>query len=101
MTRSRESRLPCPTAAFPLELYRGRSVYTAEVQAAEVDIRRAGGFDALDQLRLVEHDGERVVFATPSGEVARQVVVTPGPTLPKSCGAEPEQVPVFDVRELA
>ena len=84
----------------PLELYRGRSIYPSEVQAAEVDIRLAGGFDRLDDLRLVEHAGERVVFSTPTGDTARRVVTRPGPTLPKSCGAEPEQVSVFDIQEV-
>jgi hypothetical protein len=84
----------------PLELYRGRSIYPAEVQAVEVDIRLAGGFDRLDELRLVSHVGDHVVFETPTGETARRVSSRPGPTLPKSCGAEPEQVSVFDVEEV-
>ena len=84
----------------PLELYRGRSIYPAEVQAAEVDIRLAGGFDRLDELRLVSHVGEQIVFATPAGDSARRVSSRPGPILPKSCGAEPEQVSVFDVQAV-
>lgn len=84
----------------PLDLYRGRSIYPANVQAAEVDIRKTHGLDTLDELRLVAVDGERVTFAGPAGEHVRRVVSREGPTLSKSCGAEPEQVSVFDVCEL-
>lgn len=81
----------------PLDLYRGRSVYQAEVQAAEVAIRQAHGLERLDDLRLVGVEGERVTFATPAGEQTRRVVAREGPTLSKSCGAEPEPVTVFVV----
>lgn len=84
----------------PLDLYRGRSIYPPEVQAAEVAIRQAHGLDRLDDLRLVAVDGERVAFATPTGEHTRRVMVLEGPTLSKSCGAEPERVSVFEVEEV-
>ncbi|MFN8223620.1 MAG: sucrase ferredoxin [Gaiellales bacterium] len=84
---------------LPLELYRGRSLYPVEVQAAEVHIRRTGGFDGIGDLSLVAAEGGLVTFRTPAGEATRRVVAVPGPVLPKSCGAEPEQVTRFDVEE--
>ena len=75
---------------IPLDLYRGRTIYDAPVQAAEIALRSATGLDAISDLRLLGHDGDRVAFATPAGERTLLVEELPGPTVPPSCGTEPE-----------
>lgn len=75
---------------IPLDLYRGRTIYAAPVQAVDIAIRLAGGFNAVGDLRLLEHEEERVTFATPTGDVTARVEKRLGAPLPASCGAEPE-----------
>jgi hypothetical protein len=81
---------------IPLEHYRGRSLYAPRVQAAEVALRRARGLDALGDVRFVADDGETVELAVPGGTVSCRVAEAPGPVVPPSCGAEPEQTVVFE-----
>ena len=80
---------------IPLDLYRGRTIYGAPVQAAEIALRSATGLDAITDLRLVEHAGDRVTFATPAGERRVRVEQHSGPVVPPSCGAEPEPTSVW------
>jgi hypothetical protein len=75
---------------IPLDLYRGRTIYAPPVQAAETLVRAAGGHDGVGDLRLLAHEGGRVAFSTPSGELTVRVEERPGPAVPASCGAEPE-----------
>ena len=75
---------------IPLDLYRGRTLYSPRVQAAEVAARTATGYDALDGFALAADDGERVTFTTPLGGVTVLVEDREGPAAPASCGAEPE-----------
>jgi hypothetical protein len=75
---------------IPLDLYRGRTIYTPPVQAAELIVRSVTGCDRLADLQLVAHDGDVVTFATPAGELAVRVQERPGPVLAVSCGADPE-----------
>lgn len=75
---------------IPLDLYRGRTIYSPLVQAAEVAIRRAAGLEALDALTLVSEEDDRATFTTPSGEVTARVEQREGNAAPASCGAEPE-----------
>ncbi len=75
---------------IPLDLYRGRTLYSPSAQAAEVAIRRAAGLDAVDALTFHSADGDRVTFTTPSGEIAVRVEQRDGNAAPASCGAEPE-----------
>lgn len=86
----------------PLDTYRGRSLYPAAGQAAEVAVRRALGLDRLDALRLVGADDAGTwTFTSPDGgSVAARVTEVEGPTLPKSCGAEPGPVAVHRARLL-
>ena len=76
---------------IPLEHYRGRTAYTARVQAAEHAVRASEGLFATDDLALVEDDGTVVRFVTADGNpyeaVPREVA---GPSVPASCGTEPE-----------
>jgi len=72
-----------------LARYRGRSAYPARVQAAELAMRTDLGLDAVGDLRLVD-DGEIVRFRVGREEHAAIVEERLGPSVPASCGAEPE-----------
>jgi hypothetical protein len=78
------------TGRIPLDLYRGRTLYSPMAQAAEVTARAATGCDELHGLAFVADDGERVTFTTPLGDVTVRVERREGPAAPASCGAEPE-----------
>lgn len=75
---------------IPLDLYRGRTLYSPSVQAAEIAARAATGWDEVDRLTLAADDGDRVTFSTPQGDVTVRVEEREGPAAPASCGAEPE-----------
>jgi hypothetical protein len=74
---------------IPLDLYRGRTIYPRPVQAAEIAIRIATGYDGVADLRLVAHEDEVVTFSTPAGERTAIVEQRPGPVVRESCGADP------------
>ena len=75
---------------IPLHLYRGRSLYSPRVQAAEIAARAATGWDEIDGLALAAVEGGRVTFSTPLGDVTVRVEEREGPAAPASCGGEPE-----------
>ena len=75
---------------IPLEWYRGRTLYTAPVQAAEIAVRRALRLDGAGDVRLLSNTSASVRFATPGGNVTVQVEASDGPAVPASCGAERE-----------
>lgn len=83
---------------IPLDLYRGRALYTPVVQAAEVFVRTQLDADAVGGLELLAVDGDRVTFAHAGGETSVAVDEHPGPIVPASCGAEPEPATVYSVR---
>ena len=83
---------------IPLDVYRGRALYSPRVQAAEVEIRRRLGLDRVDALALLEDDGEHVRFAHTAGESTVAVQEHPGPVLARNCGAEPEATTAYSVR---
>lgn len=60
-----------------LEHYRGRSCYGFAEQAAELAVREATGLRGIDDLELVEDDGELVAFR--AGGRAYEVEVSPAP----------------------
>ena len=74
-----------------LEWYRGRTLYPAPVQAAEIAVRCARGLDGIGDLRLLSVTSGSVRFATPGGDVTVRVEESSGPSVPASCGAEPER----------
>ena len=76
--------------------YRGRTLHAPEVQAADAAVRLELGLERVGDVRLVEHDGPRVVLDTPSGPVEVSVVEREGPPLPASCGKEAEPTPVLE-----
>jgi hypothetical protein len=81
---------------IPLRFYRGRALHAPEVQAADAAVRMALGLDRLEDVRLVAHDGPRVVLATPSGRVEVTVEERAGPMLPPSCGKAAEPMPILE-----
>ena len=82
-----------------LARYRGRVVYPARIQAAELAVRAAEEFDTITDLRLLDEDGTLVRFLGPDGRVHAAVVEQrPGPLVPASCGADPEPQPCFTAR---
>jgi hypothetical protein len=83
---------------IPLDRYRGRTLYAAPVQAAEVALRRARGLDRIDDLLLLEHAGAVVRFEAAGREETVVVGDEPGPIVPVSCGAEPERTVVWRAR---
>jgi hypothetical protein len=82
-----------------LDHFRGRAVYSPEVQAADIAVRRAFGLFGIDDLQLVEADGDTVRFRDVTGRehvaIAEQ---TAGAVVPASCGAEPEPQAAFSAR---
>ena len=81
---------------IPLRFYRGRTLHAPEVQAADAAVRIALGLDRLEDVRLVAHEGPRVVLATPNGSVDVTVEEREGPLLPASCGKEAKPMPVLE-----
>jgi hypothetical protein len=85
----------------PLARYRGRAAYPPPVQAAERAVREATRLDALDDLRLTAVEGGRVSFRDRTGgEHVALVEHGIGPTVPASCGADPEPQPLLRARVL-
>jgi hypothetical protein len=81
---------------IPLPFYRGRTLHAREVQAADAAVRTELGLDKVDDLRLLAHDGSRVVLDTPRGPVEVSVAEREGPPLPASCGKDAEPTPILD-----
>lgn len=81
---------------IPLPFYRGRTLHAPEVQAADAAVRSALGLERLEDVRLVEHVGSRVVLATPGGAMEVTVEEREGPLLPASCGKDAEPMPVLE-----
>jgi len=77
--------------ALDLDRFRGDSRYAPGVQAADIAVRRASGLTRVDDLRLVEVDGECVRFVGRDGkEHVALVEEGRGPAVPASCGADSE-----------
>jgi hypothetical protein len=81
---------------IPLRFYRGRTLHAPEVQTADAAVRTAWGLDRLGDVRLVEHDGLRVLLATPGGSVEVTVEEREGPLLPAGCGKDVKPMPVLE-----
>jgi hypothetical protein len=82
-----------------LDHFRGRATYSPEVQAADLAVRRAFGLDGIDDLQLVEVDGDVVRFRDVTGR--QHVAIAErrsGPVVPASCGADPEPQVAFSAR---
>lgn len=79
--------------------YRGRTCYAREVQAAEHAVREAANLDGVSDLHLTGVEGPLVRFRARNGtEYGAVVEVVEGPTIPASCGADPEPQKVLTAR---
>jgi hypothetical protein len=79
--------------------YRGRTCYEPQVQAAEHAVRAVAGLTHVEDLSLGGIDGAVVRFASRDGsEQAVAVEEIEGPSVPASCGAEPESQRTFATR---
>ncbi len=83
---------------IPLDYYRGRTLYDAPVQAAEIALRRRLGLDGVGDLQLLSHACNTVRFVAGGREMTVHVQELSGPTVPASCGAEPESTATWSVR---
>ena len=89
----------CISAASTPERYRGRTSYAKNVQAAEREVREARDLTVAADLQLVGVDGSVVRFRAWNGsEYAELVEETVGPTVPASCGAQPEPQKTFSAQ---
>ena len=85
-----------------LDRYRGRTAYTARVQAAERAIRESRGLVDVADLALVGDDGTRVRFRDREGyEVDAVPHETVGPSVPASCGTDPAPQRHYSATPLA
>ncbi len=74
-----------------LDHYRGRTAYATRAQAADIAVRIETGLDRLDDLVLVSDDGEHVHLQARDGRAfIAAVEEVAGPSVPASCGADPE-----------
>jgi hypothetical protein len=79
--------------------YRGRVAYPGRVQAAELAVRNAEELTAVADLRLVAVEDEVVRFRGADGrDHAAVVEERTGPSLPASCGTDPEPQTGFVAR---
>ena len=82
-----------------LDRFRGRTCYEPRAQVADHALRVELGIDGLAELRLLGVEGTTVRFRTADGvEHAAVVDEAEGPTVPASCGADPEPQKAFSVR---
>jgi hypothetical protein len=86
---------------IPLAFYRGRTIDSPRGQAADVEVRRALGLDRIEDVRPLRDDGHVVEVAAREAVVRVDIEETEGPSLPASCGAEPEPVQRFVARIVA
>jgi len=79
--------------------YRGRTCFEPIVQAAEQAVREAAGLDGVLELELAEVEGSMVCFRSWEGAEHTAIVEeVPGPAVPASCGADPEELAVLHGR---
>jgi hypothetical protein len=83
---------------IPLDHYRGRVLYGASAQVAEIELRRELGLDRVDDVRLVAEREDGATFVTRAGERSLAVAVHDPIVIPVSCGKPPETVPVLEAR---
>ena len=82
-----------------LDRYRGRTCYTPVVQAAERTVREAKKLESAADLRLAGVDGRLVRFRGWDGpDYAATVDEVLGPSVPASCGVEPEPQTALSAR---
>ena len=83
---------------IPLEYFRGRTMHSADAQAAEAAVRAQLGLAELEDVRVLTSALGSVVLETPTGTVEATVDASPGAVRPESCGADPAPATVYRVR---
>lgn len=83
---------------IPLDRFRGRTLHTPEVQAADAAVRERLGLPRLSDVAVLSAQDGRVRLATPTGELDATVQVEPGPQQIESCGADPVASVRYSVR---
>jgi len=87
------------TGQVDLDLTRGRTGWPGRAQWADLQLRREHGWTGLDDVRLAEVAGDRVVLDTPLGERVLVVTVEPGEPRRQSCAdLKTKPAPVFTIR---
>jgi (2Fe-2S) ferredoxin len=82
-----------------LDRYRGRTCYLPAVQAAERVVREVLKLEGTADLALVAEEAPLVRFRGRDGsEYAATVDAVVGPSVPVSCGLEPEPQKAFSAR---
>ena len=82
-----------------LDRYRGRTCYASTVQAAEQAVREARELEGVADLRFAGVEGALVRFRGWDGsEHAARVEELAGPSVPVSCGADPEPQRAFSAQ---
>lgn len=85
-----------------LTRYRGRTAYTAREQAAERAVRESRGLVDVADLTLVGDDGTSVRFRDrDGGEIDAVPYEIAGPSVPASCGTDPEPQRHYAATRLA
>jgi hypothetical protein len=79
----------------PVQHARGHVWWPAEVQAAELAVHRHLGDGGAARVEFVGSSDGRYRFATAEGEIVVSVSSEQGPTVPVSCGGEPEPTSRF------
>lgn len=74
---------------IPVEHYRGRTIHTPEVQAADAAVRRHFGLAGLADVSVVCVEEANVRLATPAGQIDAVVETGVGLPLRESCGKDP------------
>jgi hypothetical protein len=71
---------------IPLDHYRGRTMHTAEMQAADAAVRSAFGLTLVADVRVSPSAGSGVLVHTPAGDVDATIATETGPPVVESCG---------------
>jgi Sucrase/ferredoxin-like len=75
---------------IPLDHYRGRTLHSPAVQAADAAVRKRFDLRRIADVRLISADAGRVLLDTPAGAATVTVEERQGPMQPASCGAAHE-----------
>jgi hypothetical protein len=82
----------------PLEHYRGRTIHTAEMQAADAAVRAAFGVTGLTDVKVSSAADGRVRVHTPRRDVDAEVTAGPGPPAGERGGPPPAASVRYSVR---
>jgi hypothetical protein len=85
---------------IPLEHYRGRTLHSPPVQAADAAVRNRFELTRISDVSLLSAEASHVRLAVPQGEVVVTVEQQLGPLQPASCGATPEPSRRFVVTSI-